>query len=362
MAARSSRSCINDANIFCYICGTYVILKQRQNITTFVKRAYHAYFGVRLGDQDKGWAPHTVCRTCVEALRHWSKGRKASMPFAIPMIWREPLNHYDDCYFCLTNVRGYNAKNKNAIVYPNLPSAIRPVPHSEHLHPPLPPSSQLETENDSDDELMLDESRDEHDIYTAEEQHNIPEAFTQSELNDLVRDLYLSKEKAEILGSRLKGKHLLAADTTFAWYRHRERELLAYFEDDGNLVYCRNISDVMTYFGLEHHPSEWRLFIDSSKRSLKGVLLHNGNVHPSIPIAHSVQLKETYENIALLLQKVKYNEYKWLLCGDLKVIGMILGLQAGYTKYPCFLCEWDSRDQQHHWERKQWPQIGRAHV
>ena len=56
-----------------------------------------------------------------------------------------------------------------------------------------------------------------------------------------------------------------------------------------------------------------------------------------------------------MLEKVKYSEYGWLLCGDLKVIGMLLGLQAGYTKYPCFLCEWDSRDTSNHWKRKQWP-------
>ena len=32
-----------------------------------------------------------------------------------------------------------------------------------------------------------------------------------------------------------------------------------------------------------------------------------------------------------------------LLCGDFKVIGILLGLQSGYTKYCCFLCTWDSR-------------------
>jgi hypothetical protein len=37
--------------------------------------------------------------------------------------------------------------------------------------------------------------------------------FTQSELKDVVRDLGLPKEKAELLGSRLKEKNLAAART-----------------------------------------------------------------------------------------------------------------------------------------------------
>lgn len=352
----ASRTCVNDSDIFCYICGRYNVLKQRQTINDFVKRAYYMYFGLKLGDQDKSWAPHTVCRTCVEALRLWIKGKKPSMPFAIPMVWREQTNHYNDCYFCLTNVRGYNAKNIKNIIYPDLPSAIRPIPHSDSLPVPLPPSSLGAVSWSSDEEPMLDEDSAGNEEYTCEEGDSTPSKFNQNELNDLVRDLYLSKDKAELLGSRLKRKHLLASGTTFAWYRHREKDLLVYFAENDDLVYCNNVHGLMAFFGVHNYqPSEWRLFIDSSKRSLKGVLLHNGNIHPSIPIAHSVQLKETYDNIACMLAKVKYSEYGWLLCGDLKVIGMLLGLQSGYTKYPCFLCEWDSRDTSNHWKRKQWP-------
>ena len=43
--------------------------KQRLPITDFVKKAYLAYFEVKLGDQDKKWAPHKVCGACVATLR-----------------------------------------------------------------------------------------------------------------------------------------------------------------------------------------------------------------------------------------------------------------------------------------------------
>ena len=42
----------------------------------------------------------------------------------------------------------------------------------------------------------------------------------------------------------------------------------------------------------------------------------------------------------MLLTKIKYNEHKWVVCGDLKVLSMLLGRQGGYTKCPCFLCLW----------------------
>jgi hypothetical protein len=36
--------------------------------------------------------------------------------------------------------------------------------------------------------------------------------------------LSLTKEKSELLGSRLKEKNLLAPGTTFYWYRNREKD------------------------------------------------------------------------------------------------------------------------------------------
>jgi len=66
-------------------------------------------------------------------------------------------------------------------------------------------------------------------------------------------------------------------------------------------------------------------------------------------------MKESYENMKLLLGKIKYDEFKWKLCGDLKVVALLLGMQLGYTKYCCLLCEWDSRDKKNHYVNKLWP-------
>jgi hypothetical protein len=85
--------------------------KVRQ-IGSFVKKLYFSYFKLKVGDQDKSFAPHIACNTCVEGLRYWFDGIRKAMPFAIPMQWRERRNNHDDCYFCVVNLTGYNKKNK----------------------------------------------------------------------------------------------------------------------------------------------------------------------------------------------------------------------------------------------------------
>ena len=35
---------------------------------------------------------------------------------------------------------------------------------------------------------------------------------------------------------------------------------------------------------------------------------------------------------------------------------MVLVQKGGYTKYPCFLCLWDSRAKTKHYEQEQWPE------
>ena len=68
------------------------------------------------------------------------------------------------------------------------------------------------------------------------------------------------------------------------------------------------------------------------------VLLHNGNKYPSLPLAHSVLIKETYENVKPVLNALKYDQYNWEVIGDFKMIAFLMEMQGGFTKYPCKLC------------------------
>ena len=70
----------------------------------------------------------------------------------------------------------------------------------------------------------------------------------------------------------------------------------------------------------EYNLQEWRLFIDSSVKSLKCVLLHNGNNCASIPIDLSISIKEKYDPIKLILEKLVvglYLEHQREICINL---------------------------------------------
>ena len=111
------------------------------------------------------------------------------------------------------------------VVYPNVPSAIKPVLHNYEI--PIPnPSSDI----DSSLCTLSDEDVIEcNEIYQPIEEKIESQLFDQAELNDLIIYLGLSKKSSQLLGSRLNEKHLLSKTTIFAWYRHRDAKFRKYF-------------------------------------------------------------------------------------------------------------------------------------
>ena len=118
------------------------------------------------------------------------------MSFAGPMVWREQRDHVRNCYFCLADTQGFCHKTRKKILFPSLPSAIRPVAHSDQLPMPKPPVTLPETSAESSQSSSSSEFEDEPNT-------NCPHLITQQELNDLVCNLNLPNSKSELLGSRL---------------------------------------------------------------------------------------------------------------------------------------------------------------
>ena len=178
--------------------------------------------------------------------------------------------------------------------------------------------------------------------------------LAKASLNDLVRDLGLSKKLSEILASRLGEYGILDSGAKIRFHRGRDDLLIRFFAMEDDFVYCDTSRPLFKNGLLEYNPNEWRLFIDSSKRSLKCVLLHNSNKFACVPIEHSVIVKEHYLNVKMVLQKLRYSEHNWAICVDFKVVNFLSGQQGGYTKHTYFLRYWDSCVTEQHWVKKDW--------
>jgi hypothetical protein len=124
------------------------------------------------------------------------------------MVWREPKDHSSDCYFCLTNITGSTYKSKHAVKYPHVPPAMRPVPHNEALHIPKPLANvTVDDEDCATDEADLEQVGETFDCdstFEASCSSSEPHLLTQGDLNNLVRNLNLSKKEAQIPASRFK--------------------------------------------------------------------------------------------------------------------------------------------------------------
>jgi len=146
-------------------------------------------------------------------------------------------------------------------VYRIIPSALRPVPQGEGISVPEPPK---QFTIDSDDEYEGESMSGSPEPSASTEPHVShgrssapqPHILTQDELNDLVRDLELSKSKSELLGSRLKQWNLLEknvreflrfADVISSWCLSSERKMT---------LCCYDVDGLMNALGIKHDPQE----------------------------------------------------------------------------------------------------------
>ena len=210
--------------------------------------------------------------------------------------------------YCAVNTKEIYRKKKNLLVYPNLESAIRSIPHCNKIPAPVfkgLPELELPGSEEEQASVLSTDSSEDTVSDVGFPPTSLPQLFSQGELNDLIRDLNLSKESSELRASRLKEKNLFQLGTLITFYRKCHIEFLPYFTQENDIVYCNDVAGLLWQLGVQqYNPQDWRLFIDSSKRSLKCVLLHNGNLYGSVPLGHSTTLKEKYDEIKFVLKKI----------------------------------------------------------
>ena len=106
-------------------------------------------------------------------------------------------------------------------------------------------------------------------------------------LDDFIRDLGLTKSVAELLTSRLIEWSLLCDDCKSTAYRKRHSEFSIDFDVIEYFSNCKDVEGLFRAVGINHDPTQWRLFIDSFTKSRKAVLPQNGSIllHISINFA-----------------------------------------------------------------------------
>ena len=205
-----SRKCVNNPDNFCYICGEVTFA----SITPTTKKAYFLDFACKVGNQDKKWAPHVCCTMCSSKRNAWVNGKGRCFPFGVPVVWRVPRKHSIDCCFCMVPPiqNGMSIKKKINTCVSEYTISKRPVPHGDGLSVPEPPDN-FALYSDDDDSVFSDSeeqqpsaSRDADNLQSKDSPNH---KITEKELNDLIRDLELPKNKAELLAPKLQQWNLL---------------------------------------------------------------------------------------------------------------------------------------------------------
>ncbi|CAH0558845.1 unnamed protein product [Brassicogethes aeneus] len=81
----------------------------------------------------------------------------------------------------------------------------------------------------------------------------------------------------------------------------------------------------MSEMGIDQYePEKWRNFIDSSKTSLKAVLLYENSTIKPVPVLYAIKKKENYETMGWILKTLNYSCHGWRACCDLKVVTFLL--------------------------------------
>lgn len=410
-------------NKFCLVCGKFTTKDNGRMITKTLEDAYEDYFKMVIV---KAWyIPEIVCSYCRLNLLKKPPKLKYALPMQWLPRTEHSANACYFCHNYMQS-KTLNFKTRDKVNYVLGDSVIEPVKHSTEeasmdmdmdMNTDMDTSSDmgqisgqsLETASGTSGEKTPPgtfapaeefdsppSAVDTSSTYVPDRRDlqmlDLPIKLTQKDVDNLAKDMKCSEKQKEILGSRLKDFRCVTSDflitagkkkkilstrikdqdcvalaflTSSGRKRRNTQEYDEMFrtDEETKMTYCWNVRLLFLRMKQVHNPTEWRLFIDGGKNSLKAVLLHITNKYPSIPIAHGDKVAEKYESIGAILKLLQYEEYKWLICADLKIVAILMGLKQGYSKHQCFLCLWEGRKNDLHYDYShKWPQRYRIQV
>jgi hypothetical protein len=168
--------------------------------------------------------------------------------------WRQPINTVRILYGVeITEGSSYRllllfnkkrwpySKSKRNIIYPNIPSPLRPVERDDSLPYPKQPQQWALHE----EEPNSNSTEDEPGPSCTNMDPDFPELtvchlISQSEINDFARDLNISRIQAGFLASRLQEWNLLQQGAKVS-YKKRLHSLSSFLSKGGGLVCCNDV-------------------------------------------------------------------------------------------------------------------------
>ncbi|XP_036328305.1 uncharacterized protein LOC118754674 [Rhagoletis pomonella] len=115
-------------------------------------------------------------------------------------------------------------------MYPDIPSSMAPVPHSSDRPVPTPPEKEQVSSCESPDSMSVEDNEGEGFNLLADNKN--PYYPNQKDMNDLIRDLGLTKSDAELLTSRLMQWNLLDPSVKVTCQRKRHERYQGQYNEN----------------------------------------------------------------------------------------------------------------------------------
>ena len=156
------RKCVNHPDSFCYVCGDLTFKDQRQVWLHWLKNIMNYTLAVKWGIKIR---TGPLIYAVWPVWNVWQIGLRVLGTWTLLHPWCG-VNHkiiHRTVIFCITQIKGISSKPKHTVKYPNLPSAMRSVPHREDLpitHLPTHLTLEDESEHKAATEVPNEEQND----------------------------------------------------------------------------------------------------------------------------------------------------------------------------------------------------------
>lgn len=220
--SKEDSKCNKSPNLFCFLCTVFISAKSKSYPLNETNRTlYSNCYRTRVEQNgaDKFYSSKVFCSSCFHNMKAHIKSEKTKpLKYLSPAIWNQPNHsfkkHEDSCFVCLASqIQGirfqvsykwpdncqHNVIQPILNVVADIESSFS-APKKARIEP-LSSSSESDSENDQD--------------YSSHPESNpnnfIP--YDQAALNQLVKDLGLTKDQAMILESSMLKHNVLKTDS-----------------------------------------------------------------------------------------------------------------------------------------------------